>query len=151
VGEVVVTVVGEAKLEDLAADLFWEGAGGRVEVAIAEGGVEGVLIGEPGNGVVVVVDADKDAVVGIGSAGARKEAEGREVAGLAAAASSSHVGGDGGLLGWWRRKRRWMGQGFGIWRSARRVGKEEHKKILLWAVFILYRKGEILVNLDCLH
>ena len=101
-GEVVVTVVGEAKLEDLAADVFWEGAGGREEVAIAEGGVgqgwvEGVLIGEPGNGVVVVVDADKDAVVGIGSAGARKEAEGREVAGLAAAAaySASKAAGSG--------------------------------------------------------
>jgi len=105
VGEVVVTIVWEAELEDLAANVFREGAGGGVEVGIARGGVgqgwvEGVLVGEPGDGVVVVVDAYEDAVVGVGGAGAREEAEGREVAGLAAAAvssSSSHiVGGDGG-------------------------------------------------------
>ena len=38
-GEVVVTIVGEAELEDLAADVFREGTGGGVEVAIAGGGV----------------------------------------------------------------------------------------------------------------
>lgn len=103
-GEVIVTIVWEAELEDLAADVFREGAGEGVEVAIAGGGVgqgwvEGVLVGEPGDGVVVVVDADEDAVVGVGGAGAREEAEGREVAGLAAAASSSsssHICGGGG-------------------------------------------------------
>lgn len=103
-GEVVVTIVREAELEDLAADVFREGAGGGVEVAVAGGGVgqgwvEGVLVGEPGDGVVVVVDTYEDAVVGVGGAGAREEAEGREVAGLAAATSSSSshvVGGDGG-------------------------------------------------------
>ena len=109
-GEVVVAVVGEAELEDLAADVLRERAGGGgVEVVgigggIGQGVVEGLLVGEAGDGVVVVVDADEDAVVGVGGAGAREEAERSEVAGLApAASSSSHgVGGGGGGGGWVR-------------------------------------------------
>lgn len=118
-GEIVVTVVREAELEDLAADVLREGAGCGADVAIAggrvgPGWVEGVLVGEPGDGVVVVVDAYEHAVVGVGGAGAREEAEGREVAGLAAAAaasasassssSCSHIGGNDG-----KRWRRWIG------------------------------------------
>ena len=111
-GEVVVTVVREAELEDLAADVLREGAGCGAEVSIAggrvgPGWVEGVLVGEPGDSVVVVVDAYEHAVVGVGGAGAREEAEGREVAGLAAASSSSscsHIGGSDG-----KRWRRWIG------------------------------------------
>lgn len=110
-GEVVVAVVGEAELEDLAADVLREGPGGGVEVAgigggVGQGGVERVLVGEAGDGVLVVVDAHEDAVVGVGGAGAREEAERREVAGLAPASSSSHGGGGGGgwvrVLGIWR-------------------------------------------------
>lgn len=105
--EVVVAVVGEAELEDLAADVLREGPGGGVEVAgvgggVGQGGVERVLVGEAGDGVLVVVDADEDAVVGVGGAGAREEAERREVAGLAPASSSSHGGGGGGGGGWVR-------------------------------------------------
>lgn len=111
-GEVVVTVVREAELEDLAADVLREGAGCGAEVSIAggrvgPGWVEGVLVGEPGDSVVVVVDAYEHAVVGVGGAGAREEAEGRKVAGLAAASSSSscsHIGGSDG-----KRWRRWIG------------------------------------------
>lgn len=108
-GEVVVAVVGEAELEDLAADVLRERAGGGgVEVVgigggFGQGGVEGLLVGEAGDGVVVVVDADEDAVVGVGGAGAREETERREVAGLAPASSSHGVGGGGGGGGGWVR------------------------------------------------
>jgi hypothetical protein len=107
VGEVVVSVVREAELEDLAAEVFREGAGagGVVVGGIgSEVGVEGALVAEAGDGVVVVVDADEDAFVGVGRAGAREEAERREVAGLPASASasfsSSSHGGGGGEGGW---------------------------------------------------
>jgi len=122
VGEVVVAVVGEAELENLAADVLRERAGGGgVEVVgigggVGQGVVEGLLVGEAGDGVVVVVDADEDAVVGVGGAGAREEAERSEVAGLApAASSSSHgVGGGAGGGGWVRVLG--FGERCGLWR-----------------------------------
>ena len=144
-GEVVVAVVGEAELEDLAADVLRERAGGGgVEVVgigggIGQGVVEGLLVGEARDGVLVVVDADEDAVVGVGGAGAREEAERSEVAGLApAASSSSHgVGGGGGGGGWVRVLG--FGERCGLWT---RGGQE----ILLR----VYKRENILVNLDCL-
>lgn len=67
--EVVVAIVGEAELEDLAADVVGEGARGGGEVfgdSGGEGGVVGVFVAEVEDGVAVVVDM----VVGVGSAGA---------------------------------------------------------------------------------
>jgi hypothetical protein len=92
VGEVVVPVVGEAEIQDLAAGVVGEGAsggggGGPRAVTVA------VVVREAGDGVRVVVDPDEDAV---GGARARAEAERGGVAGLAVA-TSSHGGGGGGV------------------------------------------------------
>jgi len=96
VGEVVVAVVGEAELQDLAADVLWQGAFavvGRGFAVPSDGGAGrgALVVGEPGDGVGVVVDADEDAVGGVGGARARAEAERGEVAGLAVAASAHGV------------------------------------------------------------
>lgn len=105
-GEVVVAVVGEAELQDRAADVVGEGGpggGGRgLEAVVACGrGGEGALevavlvVVEAGDVVRVAVDADQDAIGGVGGAGARAEAERGGVAGLAVAASSASTHGDG--------------------------------------------------------
>jgi hypothetical protein len=115
VGEVVVAVVGEAELHDLSADVLGQGGpalvgrggGGRVGLAAVSpdggGGRETIIVCEPGDGVGVVVDAYEDAFGGIGSPGARAEAERGEVAGLAVAASAhgvhDHDGGGRGRRG----------------------------------------------------
>ena len=107
VGEVVVPVVGEAELKDLAADVVGEhvpavfGGGGRGLIVASNGGggrEAAAVVGKAGDGVGVVVDADEDAVGGVGGAGARAEAERGEVAGLAVAASA-HGGNGGGGVG----------------------------------------------------
>lgn len=115
VGEIVVAVVGEAELQDLSADVLGQGGpalvgrggGGRGGLAAVSpdggGGRETIIVCEPGDGVGVVVDAYEDAFGGIGSPGARAEAERGEVAGLAVAASAhgvhDHDGGGRGRRG----------------------------------------------------
>lgn len=120
-GEVIVAVVGEAELQDLAADVLGQGGsavlargggggGGLAAVSLDGGGGRGALVvGEPGDGVGVVVDADEDAVGGVGGPGARAEAERGEVAGLAVAASAHGVHDGGGRGSETRRDadRRW--------------------------------------------
>lgn len=114
-GEVVVAVVGEAELQDLSADVLGQGAsvvvgrrggggGGRLAAVSTDGGGGrgGLVVGETGDGVGVVVDADEDAVGGVGGPRARAEAERGEVAGLAVTASAHGVC-DGGGKG--RRRR----------------------------------------------
>lgn len=67
--KVVVAIVGEAELKDLLADVVGEGArGGGRELVGGGGGREGrvFVVAEAGDGVGVVVDADEDAVVGVG-------------------------------------------------------------------------------------
>ena len=103
--KVVVAVVGEAELEDLLADVVGEGAGGGGrELVGGSGGGEGrvFVAAEARDGVGVVVDADEDAVVGVGGTVAGEEAEGRELAALATAhcCFSCHGGGGGGGRGW---------------------------------------------------
>ena len=108
VGEVVVAVVGEAALLALAADVVGEGArlaggggGRRVIISLSHrrggGAAENVVVGEARDVVGVVVDAEEDAVGGVGGAGARAEAERGEVARLPAA-SPAHGGGGGGEM-----------------------------------------------------
>lgn len=67
--KVVVAIVWEAELKDLLADVVGEGGrcGGR-ELVDGGGGGEGMVfvVAEAGDGVRVVVDADEDAVVGVG-------------------------------------------------------------------------------------
>lgn len=120
VGEVVVAIVGEAELQDLSADVLGQGGpalvgrggGGRGRLAAVSpdggGGRETIIVCEPGDGVGVVVDAYEDAFGGIGSPGARAEAERGEVAGLAVAASAhgvhDHDGGGRGRRGAARRR-----------------------------------------------
>jgi hypothetical protein len=101
VGEVVVAVVGEAELQDLAADVVGE-------AAAVDGGVGGVgllvlvaivlVVGEAGEVRGVPVDANEGAIGCGGGAGARAELERGGVAGLAVALGSAHGdgGGDGG-------------------------------------------------------
>lgn len=67
--KVVVAIVGEAELKDLLADVVGEGPrGGGRELVGGGGGREGrvFVVAEAGDGVGVVVDADEDAVVGVG-------------------------------------------------------------------------------------
>lgn len=103
--KVVVAVVWEAELEDLLTDVVGERArGGGRELVGGSGGGEGrvfLVVAETGDGVGVVVHADEDAVIGVGGIVAGEEAEGREVAALAAAGCcfSCHGGGGGGR-GW---------------------------------------------------